>query len=69
MAKKTSTLNISYAEAMAEIENILAAMNAPSSDIDSLATNVSRANELLEICKAKLLKAQSEVEKILADKK
>lgn len=61
------TQDISYANAIAEIENILAQMNSSTLDVDSLGKKVARANTLLEICKTKLLKAQKEVEKIIKE--
>ncbi len=68
-AKSTTTAaakkNISYQDAMAEIESILAQMNSSELQIDTLAQKVKRANELLALCKGKLLKTQEEVEKIL----
>ncbi len=56
---------ISYAEAIAEVEEILSKMNGPGLDVDQLASYVERATELLGLCKEKLLKAQQQVEKVL----
>ena len=61
MAKKTMT----YAEAMVEIERILARLRNEELDVDGLAAEVKRATELIARCKARLLKAESEVNKIL----
>lgn len=55
---------ISYSEAIVEIEAILSKINASDLDVDKLSEMVVRANELLELCKAKLTKAQKEVSKI-----
>lgn len=62
MAKKELT----YAEAMAEIEKILARMRNEEMDVDSLATEVKRATELISKCKTRLRKAEEEVNKILS---
>ena len=65
MAKTTSTEKITYAEAMAEIEEILAKMNDNELDIDQLGAYVERATTLITLCKEKLLKAQKQVEKVM----
>ena len=59
MAKKEMT----YAEAMAEIEKILARFR--NEEMDSLAAEVKRATELIAGCKSRLRKAEEEVSKIL----
>ena len=61
MAKKTMT----YAEAMAEIERILARLRSEEMDVDSLAGEVKRATLLIADCKSRLRKAEEEVKKIL----
>ena len=61
MAKKEMT----YAEAMAEIEKILARFRNEEMDVDSLAAEVKRATELIAGCKSRLRKAEEEVSKIL----
>lgn len=61
MAKK---VNISYTEAMAEIEQILSSLQSSNCDVESLATKVKRASELISLCRTKLRKAESDVEKL-----
>ena len=61
MAKKSS---VSYNEAMAEIEQILATLQRSDCDIESLAERVKRASTLIELCRTKLRKAESDVEKL-----
>lgn len=61
MAKK----EITYAEAMTEIEQIMARFRNEEMDVDTLAVAVRRATELLAACKAKLRKTEQEVDKIL----
>lgn len=61
MAKKI----ISYSEAYAEIEEIIEKIENEELDIDELADKVKRVSELIKICKDKLYKTESEVEKIL----
>lgn len=62
MAKKTEP---TYTEAIAEIERILARFRSEEMDVDNLAKEVQRATELIAACKARLLKAEEEVGKIL----
>ena len=61
MAKK----QIAYAEAMAEIERILAQFRNEEMDVDRLAAEVKRATELIAGCKERLCKAEAEITKIL----
>lgn len=61
MAKK---IDISYTEAMAEIESILKQLQSADCDVESLATKVKRASELIELCRKKLYKAEADVEKL-----
>ena len=63
MAKKTSD-KMNYGEAMAEIERILASLQSENADVDTLAERVKRASELIAACRAKLRKAESDVNAI-----
>ncbi|MCC8062404.1 MAG: exodeoxyribonuclease VII small subunit [Rikenellaceae bacterium] len=65
MAKTNTAEKITYAEAVAEIEDILAKMNDNELDIDQLGAYVERATTLITLCKEKLLKAQKQVEKAM----
>lgn len=62
MAKKTEP---TYAEAMAEIEKVLARLRSEEMDVDSLASEVKRATELIAACRDRLRKAEGEVNRIL----
>ena len=61
MAKKELT----YTEAMAEIEKILARLRSEEMDVDGLAAEVKRATELIASCPARLRKAEEKVNKVL----
>ena len=61
MAKKELT----YAEAMAEIEKILGRLRSEEMNVDGLAAEVKRATELIASCKARLRKAEAGVSKVL----
>lgn len=57
--------NMTYAKAMAELEQIVGKMQSDECDIDSLAGYTSRALELLGFCKEKLFTTDKEVKKCL----
>ena len=61
MAKQELT----YAEAMAEIEQILGRLRSEEMNVDGLAAEVKRATELIASCKARLRKAEADVNKVL----
>ena len=61
MAKKELT----YTEAMAEIEKILGRLRSEEMNVDGLAAEVKRATELIASCKARLRKAEADVSKVL----
>lgn len=56
---------LSYSKAIAELETIVAKMQADDCDIDSLAGYTTRALELLKFCKEKLFTTDQEVKKCL----
>lgn len=56
---------LTYTEAMAQIEKILERLRNEEMDVDSLAAEVKRATELIAGCKKRLHKAEEEVSKIL----
>lgn len=57
---------LTYSEAMAEIESILERMNEAEPDVDTLAKDVRRAGELISMCRSRLRKAESEIAAIFA---
>ena len=54
-----------FGEAMAELEAILRRVEEEEIDIDSLAEELQRAAELLEVCRGKIKKAEIEVTQIV----
>lgn len=58
---------ISYSEAMAEVEEILAQIENEELDVDDLAEKVKRVSVLLKTCKDKLMKTNEQVEQILKE--
>lgn len=61
MAKK----DISYNEAVGEIEEILRQLENEELDIDILSEKVKKVSSLLKLCKKKLHQTEEEVQKIL----
>lgn len=55
---------ITYGEAMAEIEAILAKFRNEEMSVDALASEVKRATSLIAFCRKRLLKAEADVRKI-----
>ena len=60
MAKK----EISYNEAIQEIEEILYEVENKEVEVDKLSDKVKRVSFLLEVCKSKLLKTEEQIDKI-----
>ena len=64
MAKKKET----YSQAMARLEAIVRQVDSNELEIDELVEKIKEANEIIAFCSEKLKKADSEIEKLLADK-
>ena len=56
---------IGFAMAIRELEEILAGIEGEGVDLDRLADELKRAAELLELCRAKIRKADLEVTQIV----
>lgn len=61
MAKKEQT----YGEAMKELQEIMLSVENDELDVDVLMKKVKKAAELIKFCKDKLLKTNSEIQKVL----
>jgi exodeoxyribonuclease VII small subunit len=60
------TAPIGYGDAMAELEQILAEIERDDVDVDLLSARVTRAAELIRICKQRIHATKLEVEEIVA---
>lgn len=58
-------IKLSYKEAMAEIESIVAKLEDNKLDVDELSEKVKRVSQLIAFCKSKLHDTEEEVENIL----
>jgi len=56
-----------YAEALAELETILAQLERTDVDVDVLATQVTRASELIGFCRDRIGNARLQIEQVVAD--
>lgn len=63
MAKK----QLSYSEAIGQLESILAEIESNSLDIDQLSEKVNIATRLINLCKEKLYKTEKDVKKIIEE--
>lgn len=52
---------LTYSEAIAEIEQIISRLRNEQTGVDTLAAELKRATELIERCKAQLRKVESSV--------
>lgn len=59
--------NISYTDALNELNEISRAIDSESIPLDELAAKVKRASELIAICRAKLRSTEDEVKKIIGE--
>ena len=62
---ESSEQNISYNEALGELEQILASLRSEQCDGDTLAERTRRAAELLSLCRKKLTRTEDELAKVL----
>ncbi len=60
-----SKKNLSYKEAIAEIEEILGQLENNELDVDELSEKVKRVSNLVTLCKEKLHNTELEIDKIL----
>ena len=58
---------IGYADAMQELGTILEELERDDLDVDVLATRVQRASELIQLCRGRIARAQTDVDRIVTD--
>ena len=59
---------LTYSEAIARLEEIVQLIDNNEVEIDQLADKIKEANKLIAFCSEKLIKADAELEKLLAEK-
>ena len=65
MAKKVTKRDIPYAEAIGELEQILAKLRSGELSVNELADAVKRAKELIDICREQLTKTAADLKEII----
>ena len=65
MAKKKSIAELGYAEAIAELEEILETLDRDDVDVDQLYEHVQRAAELIELCRERIGSAKLRIEEVV----
>lgn len=63
----TQVKDLTYAQAVAELEQILRTMQSDQCDIDKLTAYTRRASELISECRSRLTATDEELRAILAD--
>lgn len=56
---------LSYSDAMAEVEQIVSRLRSAELSVDELAGAVRRANELIAECRKRLVATEEEVERLI----
>ena len=67
MTAANQPIAVGYAEALAELEAILAELERSDVDVDVLAERVKRAVELIGFCRARIGNARLQIEQVVAD--
>ncbi len=58
---------LGYADALGELERILAELEASDVDVDKLADRVARATELIGLCRDRISAARLRIDEVIAD--
>jgi exodeoxyribonuclease VII small subunit len=64
--KKVPVSKLSFSEAVAEVEDIVARLENEQTDVDQLGEEVGRAVELITACRARLERTDLEVRELVA---
>ncbi|RSK48282.1 exodeoxyribonuclease VII small subunit [Hymenobacter rigui] len=59
-----SPQNLTYRQAIEELETILRALETDAVDVDDLTARVQRSAELIRLCKQKLRSAESAIDQV-----
>jgi exodeoxyribonuclease VII small subunit len=62
-----TTGTIAYTDALSELDEILRELESADVDVDHLAERVTRASELITICRTKIANAQLHIDEVTAD--
>jgi exodeoxyribonuclease VII small subunit len=67
VSQPTQPVAAGYAEALAELETILASLERTDVDVDVLAAQVTRAAELIGFCRDRIGNARLQIEQVVAE--
>lgn len=62
----TEPIATGYAAALSELDSILASLERSDVDVDVLATQVTRASELIGFCRDRIGNARIQIEQVVA---
>jgi exodeoxyribonuclease VII small subunit len=62
-----ASLDLSYGDAMAELDTILADLESSAVDVDTLAAKVARGATLVRFCRDRLDRVQTDVGSVVSD--
>ena len=65
MPKDKGDETLGYAQALEELESILAELEDSDVDVDKLATHVQRASQLIELCRERIGNAKLQIEDVV----
>jgi len=66
-SQQSGTTEIGYAEAVAELDGILATLEGSDVDVDQLADKVRRASELITFCRERIVGARLQIDTVIAE--
>ncbi|CAN5526073.1 hypothetical protein BH24ACT5_BH24ACT5_05860 [soil metagenome] len=65
--RAASQESLGYANALGELERILAELEASDVDVDRLADQVARASTLIVVCRERIASARLRIDAVIAD--
>ena len=60
--------NLNYEEAVKQLEEIVEKMESGELDLDSMTTQLKKAQELVKLCKNRLMQTDKDIQGLLEDK-
>ena len=67
MARNKENKELTYSQALAELEKIISRIESEVVDVDALAEQVKRASVLIRFCRGKLQSTEEDVKKVLSE--
>ena len=67
MSNESHADSIGYAEAIGELDTILAELEGSDVDVDRLAERVARAADLIALCRDRIGNARLRIDEVIAD--